>query len=92
VKDWKGQIAIMLLGFIEKLIPAFFVHFNNRLRAKKEKAESNLRLAKYETAKLRLEKDHGEKNSDKSDLDVIDDFLDPSNPPDSQPPEGDASK
>ena len=82
----------MLLGFIEKLIPAFFVHWNNRIQKQKEDLEIKLRMANYQIGKHENKDKTDEEFSDKSDIDTIDDFLSDPKSTTSQPDERDATK
>lgn len=68
-------LLIKILELISRLIPAYFVYTNNKLKTKTEDLKRNIEIEKLKTKTEELKNAHTKKNKDKSDVDIIDDYV-----------------
>ena len=70
-----GRIVAAIINAITKSLPALLVYFATRAKAKRDSLEAELSYMKSEV-KIRDRQDAvDQKNQDKSDIDLIDEFL-----------------
>lgn len=76
------NFVIAILDFIEKVLPAVLVARNSALKSKIARLRSQVSLAKHEMRQQQIKTQVEARYADKSDRDVIDDFINPSSPGD----------
>jgi len=70
------KFILVILSFLEKIVPAILVAQNKKLRNKVGAMEAEISIAKYNLKQNEIKAKTEAENSSKSDHDFIDDFID----------------